>query len=57
MLLELECFYYDIPVGPEPVTYPASDPTIRVRAVLRDSCIGYNNMLSRVAKQLSVVDM
>ena len=57
MFLELKCFYYDVPVGPEPVTHPAKGPAIPVRLFLRDSCIGYNNMLSRVATQLSVEDM
>jgi hypothetical protein len=51
LLCYLKCFYYDIPVGPEPVTYRANGPAIPVRAVLRDSCADYNNMLSRVAKQ------
>ena len=57
LLCCLKCFYYDVAVGPEPMTYPANGPAIPVRAVLRDYCTGYNNMLSRVAKQLSVVDM
>jgi len=44
-------------LGPEPVTHHGNGPAIPVRIVLRDSCIGYHNMLSRVTKQLSVVDV
>jgi hypothetical protein len=57
VLLELKYCYYDVPVGPEPVTHRANGSVIQVRAVLRDSCIGCHSMLGSVAKQLSVVDM
>jgi hypothetical protein len=57
VLLQLKYFYDDVPIGPEPVTYPANGPRMSKRAVQRGCYIGQHSMLSRVGKQLSVMDM